>query len=62
MQYYWLRDKETQQKIKVYWDKGVNNKADYYTKYYPIKYHLEMWKKNNFIRDKDTETSSARVY
>ena len=50
MQCHWLRDKQTQQLIKVHWDKGANNLADYHTKYHPTKYHLEMRTKNKLIQ------------
>jgi hypothetical protein len=39
MRYYWIRDRITQQQFKVYWDKGINNWADYFTKHHPTKYH-----------------------
>ena len=39
MRYYWLRDKEATQQFTIYWDKGTNNHADYYTKHHPVKIH-----------------------
>ena len=51
MRFHWLRDKETQKQISVCWDKGINNKADYCTKHHPTKYHLDIRRRNLFIRD-----------
>ena len=31
MRYYWLRDRENQEQVSVYWDRGENNNADYYS-------------------------------
>ena len=42
MRYHWLREKELQKHIKIYWDKGSNNHADYFTKHFPAKYHQEI--------------------
>ena len=39
MKFYWMRDKETQKLFKVYWDKGDNNLADYFTKHHNTKHH-----------------------
>ena len=43
MRYYWLKDRETQKQINIYWKKGkdVNdpNLADYATKYHSIIHH-----------------------
>ena len=47
MRYHWLRDRVNQQHFKIYWDKGINNHADYFTKHHPAKHHLEMRK--NYI-------------
>ena len=39
MRYFWIVDRVDQNKFLVYWDKGANNLADYYTKYHPPNYH-----------------------
>ena len=39
MQYYWLQDQEAQQHFKFIWEKGTNNKADYFTKHHPPGHH-----------------------
>ena len=41
MRHHLLRDKETQKKIRVHWDKGLNNYADYFTKHHPKSYHAK---------------------
>ena len=33
MRYNWLRDKETHQDVRIYWGKGSNNHANYFTKH-----------------------------
>ena len=42
MRYWWLREGFAKKKIKVYWDKGENNDADYYTKHHSPQYHKIM--------------------
>ena len=50
MRYYWLRDRQTQQQFRIFWDKGVNNDADYYTKHHATLVHFE--KRGRYIKDK----------
>ena len=39
MKWHWLRDKDVLEQLRVYWDKGMNNDADYFTKHHsPIHY------------------------
>ena len=45
IKFHWLRDKELQHLIRVFWDKGINNDADYFTKLHPISHYQS-------IRDK----------
>jgi hypothetical protein len=40
MRWNWLRDRSTRDKLRIYWDKGVNNRADYFTKHHPPSHHL----------------------
>jgi hypothetical protein len=40
MRWNWLRDKATHEHLRIYWDKGVNNDADYFTKHHPPSHHL----------------------
>ena len=39
MRWNWLRDDLTKAQIKVFWDRGINNDADYYTKHHPPAHH-----------------------
>ena len=39
MRLWWLKDKIAQQNFKVFWDKCINNWADYFTKHFSPKYH-----------------------
>ena len=41
MRYYWLREKETKDQMKFYWEPGAHNNADYFTKHHSIKHHLK---------------------
>ena len=54
MRYYWLRDKETQKQIKIYWKRGKDetdpNKADYHTKHHYTVYHRGI--RPNYVLDK----------
>jgi hypothetical protein len=42
MRWNWLRDKSTHDQLRIYWDKGQNNNADYFTKHHPPSHHLAM--------------------
>ena len=39
MKFHWLRDRELQRLIRVFWDRGINNDADYFTKHHPPSHH-----------------------
>ena len=42
MRWNWLRDEATKEQLRIYWDKGENNDADYFTKHHPPSHHLAM--------------------
>ena len=42
MRYHWLRCRETQKQVKIYWEPGTENNADYFTKHHPPKHHCAM--------------------
>ena len=50
MRYYWLRDRMAQLQFRFFWDKGINNHADYTTKHHPTKHHRTM--RPRYIQDK----------
>ena len=35
MKLHWLRNKEVPEQLRVYWDKGTNSDAEYFTKHHP---------------------------
>ena len=39
MRYHWLQDRTTRKQFNVYWEKGKNNDADYFTKHHSTKHH-----------------------
>ena len=41
MQLNWQRDKKAHNEFNIYWDKGKNNQANYFTKHHPPKHHRE---------------------
>ena len=47
MKYHWLRDKELQNFIRVFWDKGIHNDADYFTKHHSTVHHQTI--RNRYI-------------
>ena len=49
MRYYWLREKDQQEILDIYWDRGDANHADYYTKHHPIIYHRTT--RNRYVHD-----------
>ena len=44
MRIFWLRDRKNQKQFKLCWEKGINNLADYFTKYHPTEHHYNMRK------------------
>ena len=44
MRFNWLRCRENQQQLHIYWEKGKNNKADYFIKHFAPKHHQKMRK------------------
>ena len=60
LKYYWFRDRVTQQKFKIYWDKGINNWAYYFTKHHPTKYHRAI--RARYVQDHRDEQSGVKDY
>jgi hypothetical protein len=42
MRYHWIEDRVHMGHLRPYWDKGINNWADYFTKHFPPAYHKIM--------------------
>ena len=39
MRFWWLKEKSAQSEFRIFWDKGVNNWADYFTKHFAPSVH-----------------------
>eukprot|EP00957_Ditylum_brightwellii_P155587 11843842-Ditylum_brightwellii.AAC.1 len=39
MQWHWLREATTQKALEIFWDKGLRNGVDYFTKHHPSAHH-----------------------
>ncbi len=44
MRFHWLRDRECQRQLRIYWQPGKLNYADYWTKHHPTKHHQHVRK------------------
>ena len=42
MRFNWLRDRSFKRDVRIFWDKGENNHADYFTKHHPPAHHREI--------------------
>jgi hypothetical protein len=42
MRYYWLQERDRQNKIYVYWLPGKDNLGDYHTKHHSSQHHKDM--------------------
>ena len=42
MQFYWVRDRVKQGQLRIHWQKGELNLAEYYTKHHPPAHHIKM--------------------
>ena len=51
MQLHWLRDKQNTSHFNVFWDKGSNQGADYWTKHHPTVHHRHVRQERKFVRD-----------
>ena len=41
MRFYWIQDRIQQNQFRVFWQRGADNLADYFTKHHPIHVHIE---------------------
>ena len=58
MRYYWLRDRMTQQQFDIFWESGVPNEADYFTKHHATVHHQT--KRLLYVKDKPSMDSSLQ--
>ena len=49
MRFYWTQDRVDQGQFKIYWAKGTDNLADYFTKHFNGKYHRHV--RRNYLID-----------
>ena len=42
MRYYWIRDRVLQNQFHIYWSRGSDNHAEYFTKHHPVSHDLAM--------------------
>ena len=42
MRFDWIRDRENRKQFHIYWQKGEDNYADYFTKHHPAAHHRKM--------------------
>ena len=42
MRFYWVKDCVSQKHFLVYWESGLTNKGDYYTKHLPTSHHVQV--------------------
>ena len=49
MRFYWIQDRVDQGQFQIYWAKGTDNLADYFTKHFNGKYHRHVRK--NYLID-----------
>ena len=47
MRYYWIQDRVTQDQFIIYWEEGLNNFADYFTKHFSSSYNQKI--RSNYI-------------
>lgn len=68
MRYYWLQDRVEQGMFKIFWHKGADNQADYFTKHHSVRHHRDMRprylrtnRQVNFILSQIARAVQARV-
>jgi hypothetical protein len=49
MRFYWIRDRVRQKQFHIYWQKGILNKADYFTKHHPPSHHKAI--RSSYLHD-----------
>ena len=67
MRFYWVKDRVNQGQFIVYWQKGADNLADYFTKHHSLAHHrlmrsrylLELHKPSTYAAKNAVETPTA---
>jgi len=53
MRYYWLRDRQNQQQLDIFWEKGTDNNSDYFTEHDTTLHHRDI--RSTYVHDKPGE-------
>ena len=59
MRFYWLRDRTLQSQFKIFWKKGSENEADYFTKHHPTAHH-KLMRKRYVINQMTTNINTSK--
>ena len=59
MHFHWLKEKDTQKYVKVFWKEGPTNLAEYPTKHHPTKHHIAVRPSYVLNATSRTPTSNA---
>ena len=55
MRLYWLRYRKEQQQFCFHWERGTNNKGDYFTKHHTEKHHRSI--RSTYVHDRFASTN-----
>ena len=56
MRFYWLKDRQSQNQFKIFWEKGKNNLADYPTKHHSPAHHKRVRPVYLYVEGKSPKT------
>jgi hypothetical protein len=59
MRFYWVRDRVKEKQFVVYWQKGSDNDADYFTKHHPPSHHRV--KRSRYLHEQDGTSITSRA-
>ena len=51
MKLHWLRNKANSEHINVFWDKGTDQGADYFSKHFPTIHHRRVRQERKYVHD-----------
>jgi hypothetical protein len=57
MRFYWIRDRIQQKHFNVYWRKGSDNLADYFTKHHSVSHHKQI--RNKYLHSEQETTGKG---
>lgn len=56
MRFYWVRDRVRAGQFTIYWKRGVDNQADYFTKHHPTSHHRKS--RSTFLHEEEDAANS----